>query len=288
LYLASNPDAVVARLAADLARGFTVRNFYRNGGEGDWGIDVLVDNRDNPQVMIVHQGLNFMVHGAIEAINPAMEDVFHCRVEHADGWPTPLMKEEWARDSNLTRHGIFLNTAPYQAWRGAVMAGFEADQATDKHLLGTVAYQWDWHGEPRYGHLVEHPCRLVEGQELFELMRRGVHYDPEGSYIRMCLEANPSFVCEVDGQPVCWSCMHLNGSMGMIYTPEEHRRKGYARSLAAFQLDYVLGREGFACCHVIDFNTASMQLCARLGATCREEPLVWRMVYWPDGLPEGA
>ena len=71
----------------------------------------------------------------------------------------------------------------------------------------------------------------------------------------------------------------------MIYTPPELRRHGYARSLAAFQIDHMLGLEGFAVAHVIDDNVASMNLVASMGARHWEEPLVWRSVFWPGEAP---
>jgi hypothetical protein len=70
--------------------------------------------------------------------------------------------------------------------------------------------------------------------------------------------------------------------MGMLYTPPEHRRCGYARSLWAFQIDAMLARDGIACCHVIDSNTPSMQLMHGLGGAQLHEPILWRMLYWPE------
>jgi RimJ/RimL family protein N-acetyltransferase len=135
-------------------------------------------------------------------------------------------------------------------------------------------------GSPRYGHLINHPCRVVHGMELFERMRLGIHYDPTGQYIRDCLENGPSFVCEVDGEPVCWSCTHLNGQPGMIYTPPEHRRHGYARSLAAFQIDHMLKEDGIAHCFVLEWNKASQGLLTKLGASRVPEAMVWRHLGW--------
>jgi hypothetical protein len=89
----------------------------------------------------------------------------------------------------------------------------------------------------------------------------------------------------VDSEPVCWSCTHLNGTMGMIYTPEQHRRKGYAKSLAALQIDTRLASDGIACAHVVDHNVASMGMMAGFGAERWEEALCWRAVYWPGEAP---
>ena len=268
------------RVIGDPVRGFTAYNFAR-AGEGEYPVRCLVDDLENPRVSMVYVGNNFMVHGAMHLLNGAMADLLEGRVEAEDGWPDPYLQKDF--DGHMEgRRGIFLNTSPYASWRAAIVAGFDP-HPEDKQ--GQVAYQWHWDGGPRFGHLVRHACRVVHGQELFELMKLAVHYDPEGHYIKLCLDNGPSFVCEVDGEPVCWSCTHLNGTMGMIYTPPELRRHGYARSLAAFQLDHMLGLHGLACCHVIDYNTASMNMVQALGATCTPEPLVWRMIWWPGEAP---
>jgi len=271
---------ILDRVVTDRLRGFTVRKFARDGGEGH-NLKCLIDDPADPRVVILFGGTNFMVYGDIHRLNGVMSDLLGGMVDAEDGWPDPGMENDFKEHMEGHR-GIFLNTAPYAVWRAAIIAGFDPHPDDKK---GQVAYQWYWEGEPRYSHLIEHSCRAVEGQELFELMKLAVHYDPDGHYIKMCLNNGPSFVCEVDGEPVCWSCTHLNGTMGMIYTPDELRRKGYARSLAAFQLDYMLKRDGLACCHVIDYNTASMNMVQSLGAICIPEPLVWRTVWWPGEAP---
>ena len=111
-------------------------------------------------------------------------------------------------------------------------------------------------------------------------MRQAVDYDPSGEYIRRCLREGPSFVCTVGGEPVCWSCTHINRCMGMIYTPPEHRRHGYARSLAAFQIDRMLKEDGIAHCFVLEWNKASQGLLTKLGASLVPEAVVWRHLGW--------
>lgn len=46
--------------------------------------------------------------------------------------------------------------------------------------------------------------------------------------IRKCIQHRPSSAIYVDDQPVCWLLVHEDESMGIMYTLEEHRRKGYA------------------------------------------------------------
>jgi hypothetical protein len=269
---------VLAALAGDRVRAFTLRNFATPGEEEHLPL-MLVDDLAAPNVVMVHRGANFMALGAIERLIGAMADLREGRVEQDGGWPDEETQVDWERDK---RRYLFINSSPYMVWRAALVGGFEPHPDSRG---GAVAYIWHIHGEPRFSHLVAHSCRLGDGAELLDEMRQGIGYDPEGDYVRLCLEHGPSFVCEVEGRKVCWSCTHSNGTMGMIYTPEEHRRHGYARSLAAFQIDYMLKRDGLACAHVIDHNVASMTLMRGFGAKRLQEPVVWRAVYWPGEAP---
>jgi hypothetical protein len=268
---------MIQRFAGDPARGFCFRHFAWRGESGD-GPCLLVDDPANPQVLFALDGGMVMVKGAYPLLQAAWADLLELRVQ-SESWPGEQLEQEWSREG---RRGLFLGSCSYHAWRAAVLAGVEADPGDAK---GQVAYQWFTTGPARFSELVKHSCRLGEGEELVELLKQGVPYDPEGEYIRLCVQHGPSFVCEVDGQPVCWSCTHLNRTMGMIYTPEEHRRQGYARSLAAFQIDHMLKLDGIACCHVIDFNVPSMSMVAGLGFQRLEEPVVWRVVRWPEAAP---
>jgi hypothetical protein len=280
LVQAHDREAAIQALAGDRVRGFTVRNFCRLGEDNTKPI-VLVNDQAHPSVMVAHAGSNCMIYGAIHRYHAVLEDLLHGRVEQEDGWPDEELARAWSRgeEGQTPRRHLFLNSNPFAVWRAACTVGFEPNPEDSAHA---VAWMWHFDGPPRFAHLVRHPCRMADGLELLELLKQGIGYDPEGRYITQCLQHGPSFVCEVDGAPVCWSCTHLNGTMGMIYTPEQHRRQGYARSLAAFQIDAMLARDGIACCHVIDTNVASMSMVHSLGAQRWEEALVWRVVFWPE------
>jgi hypothetical protein len=321
LYEVDDAAPVLARLVPDVVRGFTIRKFCEP--RGDFPLRVLVDDREEPQVVIGIVGAMLNVAGAIHRLNQALADLLESRVEARGGWPSAEIQAAW---DQAGRRYLFFNASTYASWRAARIAGFEPEP---HDVDGYVAYQWHFLGAPRFAGLVRHPCREAGGTELLEHIKQGVPYDPEGNYVKLCLEHGPSFVCELPDaeyaraleapappsgragllerwfqeapdstkerpalprlragwQPVCWSCTHLTGFMGMIYTPVELRRHGFARSLAAFQIDAMLAREGIACCHVIDFNTPSMLLVQSMGGVCTPEPIVWRNVYWPGEAP---
>lgn len=242
----------------------------------------LADDPRSPNVLMAHEGAHFMMAARDHSYWPgAMEDLLNGRIEQEPAWPDPLTEKHWkySEEKENRRKGLFLDQAPLAAWEAAIAAGFAKDVQHDYNE--TYAHVWFETGPPRLKDYVNHTCRLGNGLELLEYLKQGISYDREGVYIRMCLENGPSFVCEIDGNPVCWSCTHLSGAMGMIYTPEEHRRKGYARSLAAFQIDHMLTKHNIAVCHVIEGNTASQELLRSIGFSRIEDPLVWRPVVWP-------
>ncbi|MCB1216200.1 hypothetical protein KDL44_02335 [bacterium] len=251
----------------------------------DQQASTLLDDPQNPRAMLLVQGGMLCAAGDPAAYQGMLADLLAGRVQSESGWPAIHLRKslEWMNQRE-ERCVLFLNTAPLEAYEAALSSGWQANEDGED---SPPAYLFHFHGEPRFAELVLHSCRLGEGLELHELMRQGISYDQEGHYTRICLENGPSFVCEVDGVPVCWSCTHMNGTMGMIYTPEEHRRRGYARSLAAFQIDHMLNAEGIACCHVVEGNTASEQMVLGMGAQRCDQPFCWRTVVWPnDRLPE--
>jgi len=242
--------------------------------------EILVDDPDRPLAMLLLQGDMVFALGAAHSFQGMFADLLAGQVDTAASWPpASLVNALQKQHEREGQAGLFLNTVPVIAYEAAIQAGFE------KHPLdkgSPPAYLYFFEGSPRFAELVQYTCRLAEGSELLKLMVQGISYDDGGYYTRMCLENGPSFVCEVDRVPVCWSCTHLNGTMGMIYTPEEFRRKGYARSLAAFQIDHMLGREGFACCHVVEGNSASESMVLGLGAKRDDTACCWRSIIWPE------
>jgi ribosomal protein S18 acetylase RimI-like enzyme len=237
---------------------------------------VLGDDSDDPRGVVIARGASLLVHAVDDA---AYRRVFSSlRVHEVDtpgGWPTSRQQAAWAE---YGRPYLFLNTSPLAAYHGAIAAGFIDTEPEDELHW---AYPFYWTGKPRLKYAIDHSCRLGRGIELWDLLRQGVGYDPDGEYVRMLLLTSPSYVCEVGGAPVCWSTVHNNGAMGMIYTPPEHRRNGYARSLAAFQIDDQLRRRGIAVCHVVNSNTASRAMLEGLEGSPGVGPVLWRSVTWP-------
>jgi RimJ/RimL family protein N-acetyltransferase len=68
--------------------------------------------------------------------------------------------------------------------------------------------------------------------------------------------------------------------MGMIYTPEKFRGQGYATSLAAFQIDHMLTRDGIALAQIRWNNVPSQRIMDKFGARRTREPLTHGVFYW--------
>jgi hypothetical protein len=143
------------------------------------------------------------------------------------------------------------------------------------------AHAWYITGQPRFADRVRHACRAVEGEELFGLFLEDNARNEE-AYLRACLREGPSFVCEVDGQPVSWSLTHLGGAIGRIYTPPPHRGKGYAGSLIALQVDTLLARQGMAVGSVRVDNAGSYRIFQGLEGRHIRGPMTWSTLLWPD------
>jgi len=238
---------------------------------------MLVDDPAAPHVLLMLEGGRFRLMGKEEHWPVVVADLFARNFEPPDVWPDEKAREIWQEQG---RECLVLGGVGHKPIQLALQAGFE-DDPEERDRAG--AYFYWLTGAPRFAQMVKHPCRVVNaGLELYELMRQAIDYDEEGEYTRKCLEQGPSFVCEVEGEPVCWSCTHLGGTMGMIFTPEKHRRRGFAKSLAAFQINYMLETTGHATCHVMEWNEASQRMVALFGMNRFNEPMIRRTLFWPE------
>ena len=250
---------------------------------------VFTNDGSVKRVVAVQTGADFFIYARSDsAYLRTMSDIYTQNAEPDVKFPDRGMRKYWDKWAKGVPY-IFV-FAPYGAWKRGLEAGFKARwhrrHSAEKRRLKMRrgdARTWYVTGKPRFGRLVKHKCRAIEGSdELLPLIIRGVEYGrPAKEYLRECLLLGPSFICEVKGEPVCWAGTHMNGTMGMIYTPPRHRRKGYALSLAAFQLDYMLRRDGTAVAHVLFGNKASENLLLAFGAQRSPGTMTWRTLVWP-------
>lgn len=318
-----DPGPLISQLAPDIAHSFTIRHFLASANPHR--LLHLANDSASAPVLLVMVGAELMVLGELAGINAAMTDLLTGRVAGLASWPTAEIEVDWQEYGK--RH-LFFNSSTLQSWRAARLAGFcrgasghddyvayqwhwqglprfgelvkhSCRVASGLELLELVK-RGVWYGNE--GDYVEKcllngpsfVCELQE-DELDSLLSADSRLSVEERRVKLdaaldvahgdSAQANqlrPGWVA------VCWACTHLNGTMGMIYTPPQFRRFGFARSLAAFQIDAMLKHEGFAACHIVDNNVPSMQLAASLGGTVLHEPVVWRTLYWPGEIQQAA
>lgn len=276
----ADPLAALGAITDQIAERVMLKSFLARHADIGMRATSLVDDPAYPRALAVYAGVTFKVFASRDALKRLVADLFAQRIRQQPPWPVDSLQAAW---NEAGQPILRLNQVRESVWRAFLAGGFElaADRKNTEN-----AYLFQITGAPRFRQMVQHPCRLGRGIELLELVRQGIDYDESGERTRRSLLLGPSFVCEVDCQPVCWSATHPGGLMGMIYTPPEHRRKGYARSLAAFQIDHMLKRDGYACALVLEENTPSQELLGRFGAERLAERVGWRTVCWPDKISD--
>jgi hypothetical protein len=247
---------------------------------------VYADNPAQPTALVVRHGVKIIVL-APPALYPQLAaDLLAERVEQTPAWPDAELVEAWRAEPEREDGPCGKRLELHATGPAFVEAAFAAGFA--RHPGGMHDPHWFYcvTGREDFTRFVQHSCRICEGRELYELLRGGIKYDETGEYLGKCLDAGPSFVCEAADEtgalaPVCFSITHISGSMGGIFTPPEHRGHGYGRSLAAFQLSYMLRARGEAFCHVNINNPPSYKNLDAIGMPKRSEPVTWCALLWP-------
>jgi hypothetical protein len=236
----------------------------------------FTDNPDRPQAVLRMDGAECMLLGPGAAATQAIADLLAGRIRTETPWPDSHTESDW---QHLGGRIMQLNRVSPRTLAICRQAGFRAQPGTSQPHYR--AHAWYITGRPRFAERIRHACRVVNGTELLPLLCEGITEQRELEYIRACLQSGPSFVCELEGQPVSWSMTNLGGAMARIFTPEEQRGKGYASSLAALQVDTMLESQGLAAASVRIDNVGSYRIFEGLGARHIRGPLTWSNLLWP-------
>jgi hypothetical protein len=228
-----------------------------------------------PSALMRLHGSDCMLLGPPLAVKSALRDVYEGRWESKALWPDHETEQRWLAAGRRT---FQLSRVPLAVLNAARAVGFR--DVPEGKQPSYSAHAWYVTGQPRFQDYVRHPCRTVTGEELLPLFE-GSGEEDDIPYLKACLAGGPSFVCEIDGKPVCWSCTHLGGAMGRIYTPPEYRGRGYGKSLTAFQVEAMLHSTGMAVASVSINNPASYRMLQALGAKHLRGPMTWSALQWP-------
>lgn len=88
----------------------------------------------------------------------------------------------------------------------------------------------------------------------------GTPYRADIENVKTCLKIHPSVAAYDNGRPVCWCLLHIEGSLGMLYTLPEYRRKGYALRVMTELCKKVIERGDIPFAYIIQDNVASKSL----------------------------
>lgn len=137
-----------------------------------------------------------------------------------------------------------------------------------EYLRNRYAFSWEtncdlfvWNGEP-----LPHKC----GRDLRAMdvayarqISDGTFYKASEEEIAHCLATHPSSAAYIDGKPVCWCLLHMEGSLGMLYTLPEYRHQGYALEVMTDITNKVIATGSIPYAYIVQDNIASRNLAAK-------------------------
>lgn len=118
-----------------------------------------------------------------------------------------------------------------------------------------------WNGQP-----LPHVCVqtiLPMSANYAQKVSDGTFYHADIADVVECISRHPSAAVYVDGEPVCWCLLHLEKSLGMLYTEPQHRHKGYALEVMTALCNEVIARGDVPFAYIVQDNIASKNLAAK-------------------------
>jgi hypothetical protein len=97
------------------------------------------------------------------------------------------------------------------------------------------------------------------------------------SIMQHIIACGNSYAVFIDGQPVSWALRTAYGSIGMLHTLEDFRRRGYAAVAVRGLASKIIENGGVPFCHIVEGNSSSLALFHSLGFSqpCPEERFDW-------------
>jgi len=114
--------------------------------------------------------------------------------------------------------------------------------------------------------LIKHEVRDIDIKDA-ETIDKFYEFRDEGSLnaIKNDITNRPSSAIYIDGEIVCWCLVHDDNSMGIMYTKEEHRRKGYSVEVTMDLAKKIFDRGHIPYLQIITSNTMSPGLAKKCG-----------------------
>lgn len=134
-------------------------------------------------------------------------------------------------------------------------------RARYEFLWETNTYLYAWNGKP-----LSYQCTQEirpMSPKFAQKVSDGTHYHAPIADIVECLERHPSVAIYFDGEPICWCLLHLDKTLGMLYTEPEHRRKGYALEVMTALCNKVIEQGDVPYAYIVVDNVASQNLAGK-------------------------
>lgn len=134
------------------------------------------------------------------------------------------------------------------------------------YLQAKYAFEWTthcdlyvWNGKPLNLSVIDCEIRPLD-KSYAQQVSDGTPYHADVEDVCMCLTRHPSAAAYVDGKAVCWCLLHLEGSLGMLYTLPQYRHQGYALKVMTAITRMVIDAGNVPFAYIISDNTASKNL----------------------------
>ena len=121
----------------------------------------------------------------------------------------------------------------------------------------------------------------VRHKDIRELTKDNLNYIIENydcmstEYVKERLEAGCFWGAYEQDKLIGFIGIHAEGSMGMLFVENEHRRKGIGESLESYIINLQLANGQIPYCHIVDGNEASIALQEKLGLYIANKPMWW-------------
>ncbi len=94
---------------------------------------------------------------------------------------------------------------------------------------------------------------------------KNTSYEIDEEYVLRCISSAPSVAVKENGELLCYMLVHLNGSIGMLFTHETHRKRGFASSAISCLTEKQIKKGNPVFCYIVNENNDSRRVFERLG-----------------------
>lgn len=127
---------------------------------------------------------------------------------------------------------------------------------------------------PKPGYPIE--VKQLDGQYL-SLIKEHYSYKMSDRYLRERLKSGVMYGAFVEGNLAGFTGIHSEGAMGMLEVFPEYRRRGVAAVLASYHINEHLVRGYIPFVQIVEGNTASLKLQAKLNLSISDKKIYWLM-----------